>query len=276
MLKVREYPPISSEIKQGVTMKQLFLAGSLMALAACGGGGGSQKVVTGYSFDYRDGDAILDVEFSQDFSLNLEITKAIKNYGAISFIPADGAKGFSIRTTLATDAWLDSILTIEKTNRLPNGAPFPSYLGSELSKFEFVKTDKFKGLLYLGTQPQLKYLGAAIALDFVSEKFPAGIAISQGLFNKKNERIGVATVYGPLFDKDGKLLQPGGLFAAANLSVLTPKVGVAGFSEQAREVVHTNGDLEIYKPNNVKFTEEQAVDFLLKFKKEGKKAGVLN
>ena len=257
-------------------MKQLIVAGALMALTACGGSSGSQQVVKGYSFDYRDGDAILDVEFSQDFSLNLEITKAIKNYGAISFIPAEGNKGFSIRTTLSAGAWLDSVLTIERTNRLPNGAPFPSYLGSELSKFEFAKTDQFKGLLYLGTQPQMKYLGAAIALDFVSAKFPAGVAISQGLFNKKNQRIGVATVYGPLLDKDGKILQPGGLFAAANLSVLTPGVGVAGFQGQEREAVHTNGELEIYKPANVKFSDEQAVDFLLKFKREGKKSGVLN
>lgn len=260
-------------------MKKMWLGAAIAIVTACGGsnGSGSQNVVSGFKLDYRAGDVIFDVNFSQDFSLNLEVASPIKNYGSISFIPGDNQYGFSIRAILATNAWLDGLLTIEKTNRLPNGAPFPSYVGSELGKYQFTNQDKFKGILYLGTEPKKKYLGSAIALDFMSKNFPAGIAISQSLYNKKNERVGVATVYGPQVDKDGNLLQPGGLFAAANLSTLVPSMGVMGSETEgtADVAVYTDGVIEAYAPNGEKISDEKALDFLIQFRREGQKAGVI-
>ena len=255
-------------------MKKILLGSVITLLAACGGGNNGQKLVNSFAFEYKDGDALLDIGFSQDFSLNLEITKTIKDYGAISFIPGAGDTGFSIRALLATKAWLDDILTVNKTSRLPNGAPFPSYIGTQLSTFEFASESKFTGLLYLGTEPQKKYIGTTVALNFVSQNFPSGLTVSQRLFNGKNEIVGVATAYGPLLDKDGKVVQPGGLFAAANLSTIFPGIGLASANKSGKMDIHTDGNLEIYAPAGVKVTDEQALDFLLKFKKEGKAAGV--
>lgn len=255
-------------------MKKLLLASLMGLTAACGGGSSGQKLVNSFAFEYKDGDAILDIGFSQDFSLNLEVTKAIKDYGAISFIPGLGESGFSIRALLSTKAWIDDVLTINKTNRLPNGAPFPSYVGSQLSTFEFAKESKFKGILYLGTEPQKKYLGTTVALNDVTKNLPSGLSVSQRLFNSKNQIVGVATAYGPLLDKDGNVLQPGGLFAAANLSTIFPGIGVAAANKSGKIEIHTDGNLEVYAPAGVKVSDEQALDFLLKFKKEGKAAGV--
>jgi len=261
-------------------MKAFLLASALAFVTACGGPnqGGGQNVVSGFKLDYRAGDIIFDVNFSQDFSLNLEVASPIKNYGSISFIPGDNQSGFGIRAILATGAWLDGVLTIDKTNRLPNGAPFPSYVGSDLARYQFTKQDKFKGFLYLGTEVNKKYLGTAVALEFISKNFPAGIAISQSLFNNKNERVGVATVYGPQVDKDGNLLQPGGLFAAANLSTLVPSMGVMSHQEDmavGNIPVYTNGKFEIHAPQGKTFTDEDALDFMIRFRREGEKAGVL-
>jgi hypothetical protein len=255
-------------------MKKLLLGSLIYLTAACGGGTGSPNLVSNFAFEYKDGDAILDIGFSQDFSLNLEVTKTIKDYGAISFIPGIGDRGFTIRALLSAKAWVDGVLTINKTNRLPNGSPFPSYIGTQLSTFEFVNEPKFSGLLYLGTEPQKKYIGTTVAMNFVSQNFPSGLAVSQRLLNNKGEIVGVATAYGPLLDKNGNVVQPGGLFAAANLSTIFPGVGVVPANQAGKMEIHTDGSLEISAPAGVKVSDEQALDFLLKFKKEGKRAGM--
>jgi hypothetical protein len=246
------------------------------SLVGCGGGGKEGKVVNSFSFAFQDGKAAFSVLFSPDFTLNMENRSPVGKYGEIAFVPGTTADyGFKFDASLNVGAYLDATINRTKVTRLPNGAPFPSYIGSSLSRYEFVNKAKFSGNVYFGSEVGKRYLGTAVALNFLSDNIPSGIALSQSLYNAKNERVGVATVYGPVMDQGG-MVAPGGLFGAINLSTTVPGIedkisgkAIQGDLESlvANQKFEAAGDYEVWTADGRTLTEEQMVDFLIAFKR---------
>ena len=254
-----------------------FLVGALFSsvFVGCGQNGKEGKVVNSFSFSFQDGKAAFAVLFSPDFTLSMENRSPVGKYGEIAFVPGTTADfGFKFDAILNVGAYLDTTINKTKVNRLPNGAPFPSYIGSSLSRYEFVNKTNFSGNVYLGSDVGKRYLGTAVALNFLSDSIPSGIALSQSLYNAKKERVGVATVYGPVVDKGG-VVAPGGLFGAINLSTTVPGIEdkISGKALQgdlnslvANQTFEASGDYEVWTADGRTLTDEQLVDFLLAFK----------
>ena len=257
------------------------------SLVGCGGGTGSGEgnVVKGFNFSFADRKANFEVQFSQDFTLSTEITSPIGSYGSVAFVPGNSDYGFKTAATLDVGVFLDKVITETKVNRLPNNAPFPSYIGSQLSRFTFVNQSKFAGNVYLGFEAGKRYLGTAIALNGVTKGIPAGVALSQSLFNDKNERVGVATVYGPSVDANGNITAPGGLFGAVNLSTVVPgledklnKTSIASeidsFESIANQKFVTHGQIEVWTADGHSLSDEEVLDFMVAFKRAVQKSNL--
>jgi hypothetical protein len=236
--------------------------------------GCKQDVVNSFGFSFQDGKAGFGVEFSPDFTISAESRSPIGKYGEVAFIPGNGTDyGIKFDASLNVGAYLDATIIKTKETRLPNGAPFPSYIGSALYRYEFVKNTKFSGNAYFGADVGKRYLGTAIAINELTNGIPAGFSLTQSLLNSNKERVGVATVYGPVV-ANGNVIAPGGVFGAINLSTTVPNIEdfISGKkltsdlnSLVISETYEAAGDIEVWTADGRTLTDEEVVDILLAF-----------
>ena len=110
-----------------------FFGLSLVAsgIVGCGGGTGSSEgnVVKGFNVSFADRKANFEVQFSNDFTLSSEVSSPVGAYGQVAFVPGTADFGFKTVASLDVGVFLDKVITETKVNRLPNNAPFPSYIG---------------------------------------------------------------------------------------------------------------------------------------------------
>ena len=268
-------------------MLQGLFTGIVLFLMSCGES--EVQYVNDFQYSFRDNKVDLEVEFNPDFSLNTELSIPVLNFGTLSLIPNNADKGFKVRTQLSLDAFIDDkILHLDQTSDLPNGYPMSSYVETEVGELKFQASDKIRPTIYFGLEEDKFYLGASLELKFISEDFPAGLAMTQRIRDTLGRVLGVVTFYGPKVEF-GEVVQPGGLFFISNVSVLSDY-----FKEQRLNDLHMSQHMdepqrvtqglknhlmpEFKTEVNIKRFENKMEQFKLfkLYQREGKKAGMID
>ncbi len=199
------------------TISQIGLVAGLF-LASCGAN--QQQVVKSFSYNILNNILSFDVEFNQNVELNTAFTLPILDYGSITLSPPATGKGFIIGGSLNLNYVNDEhLLTISRTNQLPNGQSMPTYVIDNLARLHFTESSMVSTDAYLGMNSNNMYVGAALELGYIDQHFPAGLVLSAYITDSQQRRLGVITIFGPNV-QNGQLVNPGGIFFVTNISDL--------------------------------------------------------
>ena len=254
----------------------LLATSSFIMLSGCGSAE-DQQFIKNLSYNIELEHSSIEAEFSEQVDINIEMHRALGEYGTMSFFPSDGVKGFRIAIEIDHSAFLDDKMIPKTTNRLPNGTLFPRYVEGSLGQLSVHNSEKFAAYLYLGLSEEKKYVGSAIALNFIDDSFPSGLTISQYIKNKQGQTIGAVSLYGPKL-KDGKLVEPGGIFFVSNINDLKGTPGLMAVNSDGLNVAYLDAEdgFIVDGPNSRKYDSDRELYKLFKkFKKEGRKDGTL-
>lgn len=247
---------------------------SSMSLYSCGESEG-QDIVKNLKVVFQQSLAKLDVEFAGNITLNVELTVPVEDYGFVTFVPSTASEGFRIITSLDLSIFEDLRFQTGRTSTLPNGVPFPSYVGTELATYRLKPLDKFGAILYLGVQETNRFIGATVELGFIDEDFPPGATISQKFVDEKGEVLGVVTLYGPRFDEFGNMTAPGGLFAASNLSNLIGGIISEDGTRLVNQPTVKPSEVEIQIPGEENPSPAELQELYERFMERGREAGLI-
>jgi hypothetical protein len=203
-----------------------------LAAVMVGCGGAQSQFIKAFSVKFIENDVQVTTEFAKAVPLNMELEVPVKNYGTVKLIPASGDKGFQIQTTLNSSAWIDKEFLSNPVNTLPSGAALPSFVSTSLGMKNVYKDKNFAANMYVGSQPEKKYLGASLELAFLGAKFPASLTLTQKIVDSSQREIGAVTLYGPKVD-NGVVLVPGGLFFVTDVQLLSNQVKTSRFGQFA-------------------------------------------
>ncbi len=197
----------------------LFIFSSFLGLFGCGPD--QAQVVSNFSYDIVDNYLDLKIEFNKATSINTEFSVPILDYGKVSFSPENDNSGFTLGFAVNLKYIEDQdILRLEKTRKLPNGEPMPSYVQADVARLHFTTpSDKVSDSVYLGLDARAMYLGNAVELNVFDANFPSGLVISQRILDKQQRSLGVVTFFGPKV-VNGQVVAPGGIFLMTNITDL--------------------------------------------------------
>jgi hypothetical protein len=170
--------------------------------------------------------------FGSDFS--------IKDYGNLFTLPyVEGQQPFTAGFDLDMNVLYDNeYVEMAPTERLPNGLPLGlphAVVGVEAGS---IGGAHFHAYLDI---KELSWLGMAVMIDAVDENFPEDLSVSQ-VFRRDaagNPEV-FGTFFGPMLDKQGNVIQSGGLALFANVKALIDaraegRVNAAGAVELSPE-----------------------------------------
>lgn len=241
----------------------------------------NEKILENFAYEIDDQVLDLNVEFNKTFELNTKINVPILEYGSIRIEPSKEDRGFTIGGTVNMDIINDSeIVDLIKTRDLPNGQPMSGYVERDVARLRIKASSKVYTSVYLGMEMDYMYLGLALELPFLGKRFPAGLIISQRLFDKERRPVGVVTIYGPRVEND-EVLAPGGFFVMTNVSDLIrynqPQQILAAQSIADEQPSLITGETFINTYYREKFKKPKKLAKLLKrYKKAGKRAGLID
>lgn len=176
--------------------------------------------VKAFSYDLDSDSVLLSLEFNKDVEMEFDFNFSVKDYGQIEWNAPTFDTGLTLGVNLNLAAYGDQdFLSVEKTKRYPNGKRMSSYIESDVLRVRFKPSDRIWTSMYLGTEPDLAYLGTSIELPYLDEDFPDGMILGQRVRNEIGQILGLIVFYGPELEGD-RVVNPGGLFFMTNLSDL--------------------------------------------------------
>lgn len=190
---------------------------SSLALSGCGGGGTEEtKFVENWKLSSVDNKLAVTAVFNQSYSIDGEAMIQFKDYGSI-YIGQTDDRRFQVSLLLEAIAMND--ITLQPVTSLPTGFMFPSIVDMPMYMAEVLKNDQMRALLYFGYRENPRKILVALAIEFraIGNNFPV-LSLTQNYFNNNNVRFASFTLYGPKLSGDNKVLVPGGLFLAADVS----------------------------------------------------------
>ena len=120
-----------------------------------------KQIITGFTYDIRDKQLNMGLEFGSDIDLNAEVSIPVKQYGFIDFYPSNNARGFFIGFRLNMNILEDNeILDMEKT-RLLQGQPMSQYVTTDLIRHRLVFANNLQPILF-GTASKKHILWTSI------------------------------------------------------------------------------------------------------------------
>lgn len=248
-----------------------------MTLSGCNGSTASQ-LVREIQAELADGRVDLAVEFTGDLSLNLEVLSRIGDYGTVQFVPSGNETGFTILLDLSVESYADPGLVDNIVRSLPNGTPFPSYVDTAISAFEFARDKDWSGLIYLGLEPGKRLLGTSVNLEFLNGSFPPGVNITQRIRGRNNTILGSVTFFGPAVDSSGSVTAPGGIFVAVGLNAILSQTGQVNSLQGGHATIPVTVDpeMEVYNPQGADLSDAELARLYQLVIDQGRAAGVID
>ncbi len=253
----------------------------LLSAIAVGCGGSQQQVVKMFSYTIKDNIISFNLEFNQTVQMNTEMNIPILNYGSFTLTPATKDRGFGIGGSINMGYVNDGrIVTLNRTRNLPNAQPMPSYITHDLAQIRIASAPLLTNDIYLGLDTQHLFIGTALELGYIDEKFPAALTLSFNIVDKQNRPVGVVSIFGPNV-QNGKLIAPGGIFFATNVTDL-----ISYYGSQPKtiipEPIYDKRSFETLVEVNDSYHDEYMSNprkiekFFRKVDKAGRKAGMIN
>ena len=238
-------------------MKKTVIAlGTTMIFAS-----GCGKTLKSFKFDFPEKNKF-DFNFTLDQQYQLDLAGGvdIMDYGKVYFEKPTADTGTKMGLTFNMGKFVkDEWVTLTPTDKLQNGDKLPGYVSHPLIKVDvpavhngYVTPYLYFGLKEVGLEDSYKvpfdYVGLALEINKFDASFPRGLQVSQTFYNKYNQPIVGATLYGPLVI-DEELVTPGGFFVAANIENI-----VANYTttEKGLKIGFDNGGMSmpsLYKIN---------------------------
>ena len=202
---------------------------ALLAVATMVLGSGCGKTLKSFKFDFPEKNKF-DFNFTLDKQYQLDLAGGVDvmDYGKVYFEKPTAEAGSKMGLTFNMGKFVkDEWVTLESTGNLPNGEKLPGYVSHNLIKVDvpavhngYVTPYLYFGMKEVDLEASYKvpfdYVGLALEINKFDASFPQGLQVSQTFFNKYNQPIVGATLYGPKM-VDGELAVPGGFFVAANI-----------------------------------------------------------
>jgi hypothetical protein len=251
----------------------------LFAFTSLACGPDQEQIVTGFQFNVEDEKLALNIEFNKDTELNTEFRIPIMQYGAVSLAPGNETHGFTIGVELDL-RYIDEqdVLDLEKTRLLPNGQPMSAYVKEEVARLHIKASEEVYTSVYLGTNMDAMYAGTAIELNFLNEKFPSGLVISQRIRDQQKRDLGVVTMFGPKVE-NGQVVAPGGFFVITNVTDLLkyypPKPKTFSSQSLASQVLIPDDKITINAPYRDYFSKAyNRQKLLMLYQEQARAAGM--
>lgn len=265
-----------------MTLRWFKIGWRLLALCSLGLGASACKQAEAPPFlDHVDvvfeqGRASLSLEFFADLKLQLNAFAALEPYGFIQFAASTVDRGFVINSDLHVDIFRDPKYQKTIVDSLPNGTPFPSYVGSPLAAHDFHWSPQWTGTLYLGQDPGKRLFGASVNLSFVDKQFPKGLNITQTIRDGRDAIIGAVTFFGPRVNDLGRVVHPGGVFVVVNLNdLVTYGTDRGSVTVQQRVPIVVEGPLEIHNPGGADVSPQALLRLYEQTFAAGRESGLL-
>jgi len=193
----------------------VFLIVPLLMFLSCGSL--ETPVFDSASITYDSELHAIEFEVLLDDTLEFPVALSlpIKDYGELHIVPGT----YDEQAKIIMVAYLDAIGVVgDMVYTLPNGTRFPRFIDGPLLEV------RIKENYYAYISPETyEYVGFAILIPAINEKFPAGFVISSTFKNDEGEVIGAGVFFGP--KKNGEYVEvPGGIFAVADITSVLDEI----------------------------------------------------
>jgi hypothetical protein len=171
-------------------------------------------------YQVKDNFINLDIEFNNELELNTEFNIPVKDYGYVSISARDNDLGFILGLKLDLKIIEDQeIKKIQRTNLLPNGQRMSRYVKKKLYKIVVDDSSSLRTSFYLGPDKDHLYIGTALEIKSINERFPSNFSISTRIRDKQKRSLGSLAFFGANV-KNEQLKTPGGFFFVSNVTDL--------------------------------------------------------
>lgn len=215
-------------LRRGLKQLILFVVGisAMVFFGACGDGGVQLADKVKLTVDDQAQTVEIQIFMSDGVEVNMEGEIPIQQYGTIAFVPAGYDSPASIVIKGNYGNYTGNLpVEIGQARNLPNGGRFPVAVVPPLYFLAISQNPQIKPIFYFAGDKYVQ-VGVAVLIKAMSDKFPAGLVLSQNFRDKQGRAVAAVSIFGPKLDASNAVEVSGGLYFHGNFGDLSSQQNI--------------------------------------------------